>query len=325
MSIPIALVPHLKQVEVLRDIVVPKRFYTRLNLGIQILDEVFGGVEMPGIFPGSSLLFTGAPGAGKSTLALQLADLLTKNTQRNVLYNAGEEVRPMIKIRADRIGILGNFCISSYEDVDELIEYCKRSGVEILFQDSIQTLRDRDLRGKALLESVVKKLHGYTKETDSTAFLIGHVTKGGVFAGPNEIKHDTDVHVHLGLDQETGNRVLELQKNRFGPAGIPYEFALSAAGLDFQQVSQKDGDGKQVNVSRAADRRERIKKLIKDKLLEGEKISGYCFERLEVDCSGGFWRGMCSLASRELIAEGKKIGEKKIDGRLFIYVEDLGK
>src|SRR5574343_442874 len=84
-------------VELLRDIVVPRKFFNRMKLGVQVLDEMFGGPDMPGILPGSSHLMTGVPGAGKSTMCLQLADLFQKNAGRNVLYNIGEENRHMIK------------------------------------------------------------------------------------------------------------------------------------------------------------------------------------------------------------------------------------
>ena len=313
----VSLVPE--NVEVLRDVVVPEKFFKRISLGVQILDEIFGGTEMPGILAGATFLFTGMPGAGKSTMSLQLADLFQRHSKKNVLYNIGEENKHMIKLRADRIGIRGDFTISHYEDVNALIRFCKQNGVEVVFQDSLQSLRDRDLTGPKLLKSVVKKLTDFAHETDCTTFIVGHITKGGGFAGPQEIKHDVDAHAHLKLNPESGNRIFELQKNRFGPATMPYEFSLSANGLDFQPITEAvEAKG---GTSRAADRRDNIKTLIKEKLLQGERISGYCFERFNVDCSGGFWRGMLMKACKELEQDGHKIGEVRIGGRLHNFLE----
>lgn len=322
----ISLIREDGAVEVLREIVVPKKYYNRVKLGAQVVDEIFGGVELPGIVPGASYLFTGLPGAGKSTMALQLADMFQKSSGRNVLYNVGEENKYVIKMRADRIGVDGNYCISGMESVDQLVGYVKSRGVEVLFQDSIQSLRDGALAGHARLKSVVKKLHKLAKDDDVIVFLIGHITKGGGFAGPKEIQHDVDAHAHLKINRDTGNRIFELEKNRFGPAQVPYEFVLSASGIDFQQVKVvEEGEDGEKGTSRAADRRERIKKLIREKLLEGEKISGYCFERFEVECSGGFWRGMLARAVKELEAEGKRIAEARSGpsgiGRAHFYVE----
>lgn len=318
------------KVEVLSSIVVPKKFYSRIDMGVPILNEIFGGQEMPGILPGASYLFTGTPGAGKSTMALQLADLMAKNAGRNVLYNIGEENRYMVKMRGDRLGLTGQFCLSQMHEVDDLIQYCEENGVEVLFQDSLQTLTDGDLQGDRLLISVCDKLQAWKEKTDTTIVLIGHSTKGGIFAGPNRIKHAVDAHAHLKMNPDTGNRVFELQKNRFGPAAIPYEFSVSSSGLDFQRVKvSEDGDDEGGNdpgnpgggTSRAADRRQRIVGLIKEKLLAGEKVSGYCFERFEVECSGGFWRGMLARACKELQNEGHKVGETRVDGRLHNFVQ----
>jgi len=313
------------KVEVLRDIDVPKKFYSRISLGVEVLDEIFGGDIMPGVMPGCTYLFTGTPGAGKSTMSLQLADLFAKNSGRNVLYNIGEENRYMVKMRADRMGLSGNFCLSQITDVEDLMKFCEESGVEILFQDSLQTLTDGDLQGDRLLISVAEKLQAWKEKTDVTIFMIGHSTKGGLFAGPNRIKHAVDAHAHLKLDAESGNRVFEIQKNRFGPAAVPYEFSISSSGLDFQQLKVKeDDDGNEVvkaGNSRAEDRRAKVVTLIKDKLIEGEVISAYDAAKYHADCTDGFWRGMLSRACKELTASGMKIGEKKIESRMHYFVD----
>lgn len=319
--VALSLVTESSRVEVLKEIEVPQKFFRRLQLGVQTLDEIFGGTDMPGILPGCTFLFTGMPGAGKSTMCLQLADLLQVHAGRSVLYNIGEESRHMIKIRANRIGLKQEFAISAFEQVDELLEYCEKTGVEVLFQDSIQSLRDGELYGPKLLKSVVKKIHRYAKDHDITPFLIGHITKGGQFAGPQEIKHDVDAHAHLKLNPETGNRIFELQKNRFGPACVPYEFMLSAQGLDFQALPSDPTDKVEVT-GKAADRRDKIKTIIREALLKGEKISGYCFERLNADCSGGFWRGMLEKACHELESEGHEICEERINGRTHKFIAE---
>ncbi len=320
----LTLVKESDSVEVLGDIKVPQRFFNRLTLGVPILDEMFGGAELPGILPGTSFLFTGSPGAGKSTMGLQLADYFQRKGH-SVLYNMGEENKHMVKLRADRIGLKQEFCIGQFQQVDRLVKYCEENGVEVLFQDSIQSLRDSELDGPKMLKSVVKKLQNLSKEHDLTMFLIGHITKGGQFAGPQEIKHDVDAHAHLQL-AESGNRIIELQKNRFGPASVPYEFALSAAGLDFQQLSSatvdvREGGGS----SKASQRKEAITKIVRDALLAGERVSGYCFERLKADCSGGFWRMAVMKVCQQLGEEGYEVIEAKISGRTHSFLKSTKK
>lgn len=308
------------RIETLSDVVVPKKFYSRIDLGITSLNEIFGGPEMPGICPGTSFLFTGVPGGGKSTLALQLADLFSKNAGRNVVYNLGEENRFMVKMRADRLRLSGQFVITQIDNDRDLMEFCEQAGVEVLFQDSLQTLGE-DLIG------ITDRFQAWKETSDVTVFLIGHSTKKGIFAGPNRIKHTVDCHVHLSIERGTGNRILEIEKNRFGPATIPYQFTMNADGINFRQIEEVVDEEEQTTgghgprVSRTADRRERIVNLIKEKMLLGDNISGYCFERFEVECSGGFWRGMLARACRELENEGHRVKELLIRGRTHFTVE----
>lgn len=315
------LVRHDGKVDILSEIVVPEKYFKRISFGSPILDEMFGGQDMPGILAGSTFLFTGAPGAGKSTMCLQLADLLQKNSGRSVLYNVGEENKEMVKLRAKRIGVTGNFSISNFVEVEELVEYCKTAGVEVLFQDSLQSLKYGDLEGNAKLKAIAKLIQVLGKDEDVTAIVVGHSVKGGKFAGPQEIKHDLDGHAHLNLNPETGNRIFELEKNRFGPAMIPYEFLLGANGVELKQV-EVSGDEAGPNVSRQAERRDAVRKLIKERLEMGEKLSGYCFQRLEVDCSGGFWRGQLEQVVNELKCLGHKVGELRLNGRLHFFLYD---
>lgn len=327
--VSIPLVKHSNDVRVLKDVKVPEKFFKRMCLGVQVLDEIFGGQEWPGILPGTSVLFTGMPGAGKSTAALQFADLLQRNAGRNILYNVGEESEYMIKMRADRIGIAGDFGVSVIEDVDDLIATCKRLGIEVLFQDSLQSLRMKGIENLSRIErlkSVTKKLHKFAKDDDVSVFIIGHITKGGDFAGPMEVKHDVDVHAHIRLNPDTMAREFVLTKNRFGPAGIPYEANLSAKGLDFAAMSiTEQKAGGEAGPTRADERREAVDKIIMDALLAGDRVSAYCKDRLclkhKIDCSGGFWRSRLERAKASLQAQHRTVNEVKIDGRTHYQVE----
>ena len=69
---------------------------TRIDLRNGEFNRVLGG----GIVPGSLILIAGEPGIGKSTLALQVALRIDKNT----LYISGEESPQQLKMRAERLG-----------------------------------------------------------------------------------------------------------------------------------------------------------------------------------------------------------------------------
>lgn len=320
----LTLVKGDEKTELLATVTVPAKFYNRLKTGNDIIDAMFGGDEMPGVLPGACVMATGTPGAGKTTFMLQLADSLSLHEGRVLLYNANEESKPMVKLAADRIKIKGQFQIKQIHDVNKLVEYVLENGIEVLVQDSLQTLSDGQLSGQRLLKSVCRKLVRLSKDHDVTVFVIGQVTKSGHAAGPMALVHEVDVHMHLSRDKESGNRILTLEKNRFGPAGIPYEFMLSAHGLDFK-VSETptvaEAAGIVPSESRQVERKKEVMKLIREKLEAGEMLSGYCFERLGVDCSGGYWRGMLRLVCEQMKKEGRNIGELRVDGRLHNFIE----
>jgi predicted ATP-dependent serine protease len=332
-SILVPLVQHSTGIRTLKEIQVPEKFFRRMKMEVQVLDELFGGQDFPGLLPGSSILFTGMPGAGKSTAALQFADLLQRNSGRNILYNVGEESEYMVKMRADRLGIGADFGLSILDDVDDLIRLCCDCGVEVLFQDSLQTLRCKETEGASRMERmkvITKKLHRFAKDEDVAVWIIGHITKGGDFAGPMEIKHDVDVHAHIRLNPETMAREFMLTKNRFGPAGIPYECNLTGKGLDFAAMAlvENKPDEKKGG-SKAAERREAHEKLIREALLKGDAVSAYCQGRFEdpftkkmgVDCSPGVWRSTLEKVVSALRAEGNVIGMVLKDSRRHYRVE----
>lgn len=321
-------------VEVLRDVKVPDKFFKRISFGIPVLDEIFGGAEYPGLLPGSSLLFTGGPGAGKSTGVLQMMDGLQKTANLNILYNCGEEDKRIVKMRADRLGLEGNFGISHFDDVDKLISYCKKAGVEVLVQDSIQQLIDEGMDSESelkVLKQVGRKLHRYAHVSETVFIGIGQVTKGGDFAGPMKLKHDLDMHAHIRLNVDNMAREFFLTKNRFGPAGIPFECNLTQRGLDFAAAKKTEGkideDGEKAG-TKASDRKDAIVKLIMEQLLNGEKISGYCFTRFKdpfkgtvpVEVSGNIWRTLVEVARKKLEAETHVFEEAIIDGRKHIFL-----
>ena len=63
----------------------------------------------------------------------------------------------------------------------------------ILMIDSIQTVFTADLEGApgnvGQVRECAARLTRYAKETATTVFVVGHVTKGGGIAGPKTLEH----------------------------------------------------------------------------------------------------------------------------------------
>ena len=109
--------------------------YMRTKTGMGELDRVLGG----GLVDSSVVLLSGEPGIGKSTLLLQICSELSKT--RTVLYVSGEESKGQLKLRAQRLGIVGeSIYLLTEVDVDAILEECDRLKPDVIIVDSVQTL-----------------------------------------------------------------------------------------------------------------------------------------------------------------------------------------
>jgi len=203
----------------------------RLTIGMGELDRVLGG----GAVPGSLVLLGGEPGIGKSTLLLQAASSLTRKGAR-VLLVSGEESANQISSRARRTGALSpDLYLLCETDIDAVVEASRELVPQVLIVDSIQTMRSADLDssfgGVNQLRECVSRMQSLAKEIDATAFLVGHVTKEGVLAGPRMVEHMVDCVLYFEGERFDSLRVLRAAKNRFGSVSELGIFEMTDAGL----------------------------------------------------------------------------------------------
>ncbi len=201
------------------------------STGISELNRVLGG----GFTPNSTVLISGDPGVGKSTLLLQTLSDLAANGQK-ALYITGEESLNQIKMRAGRITaspqdlyILSETNLESMENV--LIEM-KPS---IVCLDSIQTASTSDIQSVAgsvnQIRECAARLIKIAKENDICIFFVGHVTKEGHIAGPMTLEHMVDTVIYFEGDTKSQYRILRAVKNRFGTTNEIGIFEMGSEGL----------------------------------------------------------------------------------------------
>ena len=201
----------------------------RISSGIGELDRVLGD----GIVQGSIILLGGDPGIGKSTLMLQLA-LNIKNTK--VLYVSGEESATQIKLRASRMQLDSDNCyIVNETSLQAIFSHIDSIKPNILIIDSIQTLQTDTLDSSAgsisQIRETASELQRYAKQTATTIFLIGHITKDGVLAGPKVLEHIVDVVLQFEGDNKFVYRLIRATKNRFGSVSEIGIFEMMQNGL----------------------------------------------------------------------------------------------
>lgn len=203
----------------------------RLTLGLPEFDRVLGG----GLVSGSLVLLGGDPGIGKSTLLLQVALRLAEYGQE-VLYVAAEESPEQIKLRADRLGSVSDGVVVLPETaLDRVLETAEELRPKMIVVDSIQTVYLTALESSpgsvSQLRDCTAQLLRFAKQTATPIFLVGHVTKEGLIAGPRVVEHMVDVVLYLEGERFYQHRILRAVKNRFGSTNEIGVFEMTDSGL----------------------------------------------------------------------------------------------
>lgn len=222
----------------------------RVSTGYRELDRVLGG----GVVGGSLVLVGGDPGIGKSTLLLQVCRNLAAGGQK-VLYISGEESLKQIKLRANRIGTVeGELLFLCETSLDVISETIGEGKPDIVIIDSIQTMFREEVASAPGSVSQVREstnlLMQIAKGDGITIFIVGHVTKEGVVAGPRVLEHMVDTVLYFEGDRHASYRILRGVKNRFGSTNEIGVFEMREEGLrEVKNPSEYMLDGKPENAS----------------------------------------------------------------------------
>jgi DNA repair protein RadA/Sms len=203
----------------------------RLKTGIKEFDFVLGG----GIVPGSMVLVGGEPGIGKSTLLLQVAGKLEEGGH-STLYVSGEESALQVKLRAERLhGSAENVSLLNETLLETILATAGAQKFDAIVVDSIQTIFTSDLEGApgnvGQVRECSARLMRFAKETETTVFAVGHVTKGGGIAGPKTLEHIVDTVLYFEGERHHNHRIVRATKNRFGAANEVGVFEMTNTGL----------------------------------------------------------------------------------------------
>ncbi|MBT8195242.1 MAG: DNA repair protein RadA [Bacteroidia bacterium] len=202
---------------------------TRVMLPDAELNRLLGG----GLVKGSLCLLGGEPGIGKSTLLLQIA---IQASNLKILYVSGEESEQQIKMRAERVGMKNEQCyILASNSLDTVMDKAAQLKPDLLIIDSIQTLYSGYIESSAGTVSQIRYCAGelmrFAKESNTSVFLIGHITKEGYLAGPKVLEHMVDTVLQFEGDRHHIYRILRSSKNRFGSTSEIGIYEMQANGL----------------------------------------------------------------------------------------------
>ena len=211
-----------------RDLEMPS--YIRTATGLAELDRVLGG----GLVLGSVVLLAGEPGIGKSTLLLQISDIL--GSHRRVLYVSGEESEGQLKLRAERLGVAGeNLSILTETLIENILAEIDRIKPDVVIVDSIQTVYSENIASTPGATTQVRETAlafiNKAKTNNISVILVGHVNKEGTIAGPKLLEHMVDAVLYFEGERQQTYRIIRAIKNRYGSTNEIGVFEMTDEGL----------------------------------------------------------------------------------------------
>ena len=152
------------------------------------------------------------------------------------LAGVGHLLDGLFKIRAERIGNFGDslklLCETNLDTIKAVID---REKPQIVVIDSIQTMFNEEVSSAPGSVSQVRESTGVlmqiAKGMGISIFIVGHVTKEGVVAGPRVLEHMVDTVLYFEGDRHAAYRILRGVKNRFGSTNEIGVFEMRQDGL----------------------------------------------------------------------------------------------
>lgn len=209
---------------------IEQKDHERIFTGLDEFDRILGG----GLVKGEIILVGGEPGVGKSTLLLEISALLSR--KHKTLYVSAEESCEQLLLRSKRLGQdFKNLYVLGEDNVESIYTHIKEQQFKFVVIDSIQVVYSQKYEGSKGSVSQIKGCADFftqlAKTQNVVIFVVGHVTKEGVIAGPKLLEHIVDCVLYFEGEIISNYRILRATKNRFGPTGDIAVFEMASSGL----------------------------------------------------------------------------------------------
>ena len=217
------------------DVEIPEIYNRRFKTGKEDLDAVFGG---NGFLPGMSFTLAAGPGTGKTTMLIQMLELLEKNGKKTAYVSAEESIQ-QLAFTCKRLSVR-NVNVANMSVIEDIFDAVKTNKFDCIILDSLPALTCRaKLRGRQLEEYLSNYITEKAKELECVVGIILHFTKTGTYKGSTLLPHSVDCNIVMQKSKDNPIiREIEVTKNRFGVSGFN-AFMMHEYGFDFEAVEME--------------------------------------------------------------------------------------
>jgi len=296
----------------------------RFSTGIPGLDQCLAESDdgPQGLPYGTSVLLSGMPGGGKSTVATYVANA---QTSREALYLHGEEPAHRVVRRWNRLQLKGmDPYLAPLKDGEEAADIVTdvggERGIGVTVVDSVQCLRWGGSRRYQAQFEAAEYLMGLICGAGGVVILVSHVDKTGKsHKGAAELAHAVDIHLHMVSNAARNTRTLEVRKNRMGRAGFQVPVNITISGISVGTPAPLAPGSGLVQARTALEKATEVAYTL---LMAGKTLNGYDFDEAGPGVNGGVWRAGLSVAVKRIEREeGLTVKSERIKGRMSWTVD----
>ena len=229
------------------DVKIPDIYSRRYKSGKEDLDNIFGGM---GFMPNLTFTLAAAPGTGKTSMLLQILELLEQNGKRTA-YISGEENVEQLAFTSARLNV-NRVPLANLTDIDDICDAAIQNKFDFVVLDSLPAISSKKKMNKKQLEEyITTKIVQTAKEHEIVIGTILHFTKGGTYKGSTLLPHSVDCNIIMTRNKDDYNlRDVDVTKNRFGSAGQAI-FEMTPRGFTFEAVESSEVSDKSSKKSKA--------------------------------------------------------------------------
>ena len=184
----------------------------------------------------SSIYVSGTSGAGKTTLMINIMNLLSNIV--TCLYEREVETQDVCE-QTSNVKLHDNAYAcdaKSHPHFNDFIKELDLLKPKVVIVDSIQAIAMEDfteMSEEDACNHISLVLRTWVRDNNAVLFIIGHNTKDGEFAGRNTIMQFMDAHIDMVYDKKTNTRTMSWgKKNRKGSMGL-LNYIFGETGIEF--------------------------------------------------------------------------------------------